>query len=81
MRKPIRPQSTPDQLVPDPIVAEEFYVTLMTLWRWSRDPDLNFPPPVKIRTKNFRSRRAIEEFKERMLMGAIRSRSKSSEAK
>jgi hypothetical protein len=63
----------PDQLVPDTIIAREFNVCLMTLWRWSHDPDLKFPPPVKIRTKNFRSRRAIEEFKARMMRNAIRA--------
>jgi len=34
-------------LVPDPIVAEEFYVTLMTLYRWDHDPAkraLGWPP-------------------------------------
>lgn len=37
-----------DTLVPDPQVAKEFNVTLMTLWRWTHDPRLGFPPPVKI---------------------------------
>ena len=42
----------PDELVPDPQVAREFNVTLMTLWRWDRDPRLaefGWEPPVKIR--------------------------------
>lgn len=65
----------PDQFVPDRIVANEFNVTLMTLWRWSRDPNLGFPPAIKIRRKNFRSRTEIEAFKERLLMGALRQRS------
>ena len=30
----------PDELVPDPRVAREFNVTLMTLWRWDHDPKL-----------------------------------------
>jgi predicted DNA-binding transcriptional regulator AlpA len=61
-------QSAPDQLVPDPIVAKEFGgITLMTLYRWTNDPKLGFPPPIKIRTKNFRSRRALEDFKARMI--------------
>jgi hypothetical protein len=63
---------SPDQLVPDPIVAKEFGgVTLMTLYRWTNDPRLGFPPPVKIRNKNFRSRRAIEDFKTRLMRKAI----------
>jgi hypothetical protein len=69
----------PDHLVPDPIIAREFSVTLMTLWRWSHDSILDFPPAAKIRGKNFRSRRAIEEFKVRMLRGAIRAGSERSD--
>src|SRR5450759_1795513 len=53
----------PDQLVPDPEIAAEFSVSLMTLWRWSRDATLNFPPPVKINGRNYRSRAQIETFK------------------
>jgi hypothetical protein len=66
--------SRPDELVPDPTIAREFNITLMTLWRWSRDPDLGFPKTMKIRNRNFRSRRAIEAFKSRMLRRAIADR-------
>jgi predicted DNA-binding transcriptional regulator AlpA len=68
----------PDQLVPDPIVAEEFGgITLMTLYRWTNDPNLGFPPPVKIRTKNFRSRRALEDFKARIMRWAVSQRERA----
>ena len=56
----------PDELVPDPQVAREFNVTLMTLWRWDRDPrlaELGWEPPVKIRRRNYRRRRPLEKFK------------------
>ena len=56
----------PDELVPDPQVAREFNVTLMTLWGWDRDPkpaELGWEPPVKIRTRNYRRRRPLEKFK------------------
>ncbi|MET4493530.1 hypothetical protein ABIA94_009138 [Bradyrhizobium sp. LA7.1] len=72
-------QAGPDHLVPDPIIAKEFSVTLMTLWRWSHDPNLQFPQAIKIRGKNFRSRRAIEHFKARLLMCALPARSKRSD--
>ena len=52
----------PDELVPDPQVAREFNVSLMTLWRWDRDPklaELGWEPPVKIRTRNYRRRRSV----------------------
>jgi hypothetical protein len=66
--------TTPDTLVPDPVVAAEFGVTLMTLWRWTHDPKLEFPAQIKIRRRNFRSRRQLEQFKYRMLRTAIGQR-------
>ena len=60
------PDNAPDELVPAPQVAREFNVTLMTLWRWDRDPklaELGWEPPVKIRRRNYRRRRPLEKFK------------------
>lgn len=69
------PDLPPDQFVPDPIVAKEFGgVSLMTLYRWTNDPKLGFPPPVKIRTKNFRSRRALEDFKARIISQRVEAK-------
>jgi hypothetical protein len=65
---------TPDELVPDPVVAKQFNVSLMTIWRWSHDDSLGFPPAVQIRKRNFRSRRALEAFKARMMRTAIAQR-------
>jgi hypothetical protein len=57
----------PDTLVSDVQVRKEFGgIGETTLVRWSRDPDLHFPPIIKIQTRNYRSRRALEEFKLRM---------------
>jgi predicted DNA-binding transcriptional regulator AlpA len=73
---PIHPHQ--DKLVRDRAVAEEFGdVSLMTLYRWTNDTKLGFPPPVKIRNKNFRSRRALEEFKARLMHNAIRRRAEA----
>jgi hypothetical protein len=63
-----------DELIPDPQVWKEFGVTDMTLSRWTADENLGFPPAIKIRNRNFRSRRAIEEFKRSMIAKAIASR-------
>jgi predicted DNA-binding transcriptional regulator AlpA len=60
-----------DKLVPDPEVCREFGISAMTLWRWDRDPELGFPPPVKIRKRKFRHRSAIEEFKRQLLQRAL----------
>lgn len=63
-----------DDLVPDPQVWREFGVTPMTGYRWTHDPVLGFPPAIKIRTRNFRSRRAIDEFKQRLMQEAVAKR-------
>jgi predicted DNA-binding transcriptional regulator AlpA len=66
--------SAPDAHIPDPQVAKELGITLMSLWRYTHDPALNFPPPIKIRNRNFRSRLLLEQFKQRMLRDAIAKR-------
>jgi hypothetical protein len=60
--------------VPDPQVWREFGISSMTGWRWTHDQSLDFPPSVKIRNRCFRSRRALEAFKSRMMQKAIRAR-------
>jgi hypothetical protein len=62
---------TPDELVPDPQVRRELNINAMRLHRWERDPRLNFPPKIKIRGHNFRSRKALEDFKARMIGMAL----------
>jgi hypothetical protein len=62
---------TPDKLVPDPVVQKEFGIGPMGLWRWDQDPRVGFPPRIKIGPRNYRSRRAIEEFKARLLRKAV----------
>jgi predicted DNA-binding transcriptional regulator AlpA len=72
--------SEPDSLVPDPVVWDECGVTKMTGWRWTNDKKLNFPPPIKIRNRCFRSRRLLEEWKADLLRKAIAARAGGSEA-
>jgi hypothetical protein len=82
MSKPaLKPSGdVPDELVPDPTVFQEFHITSMTGWRWDRDPELvalGWPPPVKIRNRNFRSRRLVEAFKEALVRQALEQRVRS----
>jgi hypothetical protein len=53
------------KLLPDALVCRRYSVTLMTLWRWDRDPDLGFPRPIKIKTRNYRDIAELEAFEER----------------
>jgi hypothetical protein len=68
--------AAPDALVPDPVVAKEFSISLMTLFRWDADAALGFPAKITIRGRNYRSRRALEEFKEAAIRRAVRDRAK-----
>lgn len=61
----------PDDLVPDPVIIREFGLTPMKLWRWDQNPDIGFPPKVKIGKRNYRSRRAVEAFKADLLRKAV----------
>jgi hypothetical protein len=66
-----------DQLVPDPQVAEEFGIALVTIWRWDRSPvqiALGWPPRIKIRRRNYRNRTQLEQFKANVLRHALAER-------
>src|ERR1700756_5066578 len=70
-----------DTLVPDPQVQKEFGVTAMSLWRWDRDAELielGWPLPIRIRSRKFRSRIALESFKRAMARRAIEQRAQPS---
>ena len=68
-------ESSVDTLVPDPQVARELGgVSLMTIWRWSQDPRMDFPPAIKLGNRNYRSRKAVEELKARLIADAVRAR-------
>jgi predicted DNA-binding transcriptional regulator AlpA len=62
----------PDSLVPDAQVAKELGTSVMGLWRRTNDPDEDFPAPIKINGRNFRSRKGLEGYKARKLREAMR---------
>ena len=65
-----------DSLMPDSdFRAELGGISKMTLWRWDRDAGLaeqGFPPAIRIRERSYRSRRALELFKQHLLQQAAR---------
>ena len=64
-------------LIPDPAVAKEFGITLMTIWRWDNDPKkiaLGWPPKVQLGKRNYRHRSRIELFKSNLLQRALAER-------
>lgn len=61
-------------LVPDPAVAQRYGVSLMTLWRWTRDKELEFPQPVKIRERNYRNAVDLDAFDRRQVRLSLEAR-------
>jgi len=72
------PATAPDVMVPDAQARREFGgISVMTLARWDADSALNFPPPIYINGRKFRSRAALEAFKVGLLRAAIRRRGRA----
>jgi hypothetical protein len=66
-----------DEYVPDPHVAKEFHRSLMSVWRWDRDPrkaELGWPAKIRIGNRNYRSRKQLEVFKANLLRLALAER-------
>jgi predicted DNA-binding transcriptional regulator AlpA len=43
-------------------LARYLNTTTMTIWRWQRDPDLNFPQPTRINRGRYHDLDAIDEW-------------------
>jgi hypothetical protein len=70
-------------LIPDPSVAKEFGITLMTIWRWDHDPkkiELGWPPKTQLGKRNYRHRSQLEAFKANLLKRALAERDASQAA-
>jgi hypothetical protein len=66
---------SPDSLVPDVTVQQEFSIGAMSLYRWDHDPamaDLGWPSPIFIRKCKYRSRKKLEAFKTALVAQSIR---------
>jgi hypothetical protein len=79
--EPKEPQSMPDveieYFVPDPIVADEFGVTPMTIWRWDHSAAqaaLGWPEKVNINGHNYRRRAKLEAYKRNVVALALAER-------
>jgi hypothetical protein len=50
------------RLLPDHKVCERYCVSPMTLWRWDRDPQLNFAKAIRIRGRKYRDEGELDAF-------------------
>ncbi len=56
-----------------PKVRKRYGIGEATLWRWERNPDLNFPAPLRIGKKKLFSVRALEEWERRQAVKSVRT--------
>lgn len=63
--------NTGNPLIPAPAIAAELGVNIRTLDRWLRDPDLAFPKPVRIKTRNYFPRAEIDNWKNTRLRASL----------
>ena len=52
-------------------VRERYDVSDMTLWRWLKDPDLNFPKPMRINNRRLWNNGHLDAFDERQAARSI----------
>jgi len=67
----------PDPLVPDPEACREVGICTMTGWRWDRSKemaDLGWPIAIRINRRKFRSRAALDAFKQNLVQRAVKDR-------
>ena len=64
-----------DQWLPGPQVDKRYGITSMSRWRWTHDPELGFPAPVKVRRRTFWRLSDLISWERRM---AIRTARKAS---
>ena len=70
-------QPSGDPLVPDPEACREVGICTMTGWRWDRSKemtDLGWPVAIRINRRKFRSRAALDAFKQNLVQRAVKDR-------
>jgi hypothetical protein len=51
-----------DALIPDEATCRLFSVTRQSVYRWARDPDMDFPPAIRIAGRNYRRAGDLRRF-------------------
>jgi predicted DNA-binding transcriptional regulator AlpA len=59
-------------LIPAPAVAAELGINPRTLNRWMRDETLDFPTPLKIKTRNYFPRQELDVWKAARMRASLR---------
>lgn len=59
-------------LVPDPVIAKQLGVTLMTIYRWDHSPNVGFPKAVKINTRNYRVASELTAWRDKLVRASAK---------
>ena len=62
---------TNDDYLTGPDVDRRYKRSSQTRWRWSKDPELGFPKPMKIKNRLLYRRSEIEAFERRMAAASL----------
>ena len=67
------PQQTEHQpeFLTGPQVAQRYQKSHVTIWRWTRDPDLGFPKPIQINRHNFWRLAELQEWEDAQARKAV----------
>ena len=61
---------TNDEYLTGPDIDRRYKRSSQTRWRWSKDPELGFPKPMKIKNRLLYRRSEIEAFERRMTVAS-----------
>jgi hypothetical protein len=61
---------TDDEYLTGPDIARRYKRSAQTRSRWSKDPAVGFPKPIKIKNRLFYRKSEIEAFERRMMAAA-----------
>jgi predicted DNA-binding transcriptional regulator AlpA len=62
---------TNDDYLTGPDIDRRYKRSSQTRWRWSKDPELGFPKPIKIKNRLLYRRSEIEAFERRMAAASL----------
>jgi predicted DNA-binding transcriptional regulator AlpA len=62
-----------DEYLTGPDLDRRYKRSSQTRWRWSKDPELGFPKPIRIKNRLLYSRSEIEEWERRMAAASGRA--------
>jgi predicted DNA-binding transcriptional regulator AlpA len=67
------PDNRDGALVPGPKVKARYGVSEQSIWRWTNDPELEFPQPVKINRRNYWRLADLERWERRCARASRRT--------